>query len=134
MVSNRPFLVKFPPPLATASARALLRYLGGVQEVGEQVHYAVSDAHGAWVAVLSFAAAVLPLEMRDPRATTTAVACVAAQPSGFTSGSIACSTAGPIALFIRWSTRQPNARHLTTTDFISHISANHDRTALRALP
>jgi hypothetical protein len=37
------------------------------------------------------------------------------------------------SLFIHWSTRQPNARYLTTTDFISHMSADHDRTALRAL-
>lgn len=37
------------------------------------------------------------------------------------------------SLFIHWCTRQPNARHLTTNDFISHMSANHDRTALRAI-
>ena len=35
-------------------AQALLgahHYLGGVQAVGEQLHYAVSDAQGEWVAV-----------------------------------------------------------------------------------
>jgi len=40
-------------------------YLGGVQAVGEQVHYAVSDAQGEWVAVLIFAAAALHLRARD---------------------------------------------------------------------
>lgn len=40
-------------------------YLGGVQAVGEQVHYAVSDAQGEWVAVLIFAAAALHLRPRD---------------------------------------------------------------------
>lgn len=39
--------------------------LGGVQAVGEQVHYAVSDAQGEWVAVLIFAAAALHLRPRD---------------------------------------------------------------------
>lgn len=36
-----------------------------MQAVGEQVHYAVSDAQGAWVAVLVFAAAALHLRPRD---------------------------------------------------------------------
>lgn len=40
-------------------------YLGGVQAVGEQVHYAVRDAQGEWVAVLIFAAAALHLRPRD---------------------------------------------------------------------
>ena len=39
--------------------------LGAVQAVGEQVHYAVSDAQGEWVAVLIFAAAALHLRARD---------------------------------------------------------------------
>lgn len=49
-------------------AQALLaqhHYLGGVQAVGEQLHYAVSDAQGEWVAVLIFAAAALHLRARD---------------------------------------------------------------------
>ncbi len=44
---------------------AAQHYLGGVQAVGEQVHYAVSDAQGEWVAVLIFAAAALHLRARD---------------------------------------------------------------------
>jgi hypothetical protein len=55
-------------PELRARAQALLathHYLGGVQAVGEQVHYAVSDAHGEWVAVLIFAAAALHLAARD---------------------------------------------------------------------
>lgn len=55
------------PPLR-ARAQGLLathHYLGGVQAVGEQRHYAVSDAQGAWVAVLVFAAAALHLRPRD---------------------------------------------------------------------
>ena len=40
-------------------------YLGGVQAVGEQIHYAVSDAQGEWVAVLIFAAAAKHLRPRD---------------------------------------------------------------------
>lgn len=40
-------------------------YLGGVQAVGEQLHYAVSDAQGEWVAVLIFAAAAQHLRPRD---------------------------------------------------------------------
>jgi len=44
---------------------AAQHYLGGVQAVGEQVHYAVSDAQGEWVAVLVFAAAALHLRPRD---------------------------------------------------------------------
>jgi hypothetical protein len=40
-------------------------YLGGVQAVGEQVHYAVSDAQGEWVAVLIFAAAAKHLRPRE---------------------------------------------------------------------
>jgi hypothetical protein len=49
-------------------AQALLaahHYLGAVQAVGEQVHYAVSDAQGEWVAVLIFAAAAWHLRPRD---------------------------------------------------------------------
>lgn len=55
-------------PELRARAQALLsahHYLGGVQAVGEQVHYAVSDAQGEWVAVLIFAAAALHLRPRD---------------------------------------------------------------------
>ena len=55
-------------PALRARAQALLvahHYLGGVQAVGEQVHYAVSDGQGAWVAVLIFAAAALHLAARD---------------------------------------------------------------------
>ncbi len=40
-------------------------YLGGVQAVGEQIHYAVSDAQGEWVAVLIFAAAAQHLRARE---------------------------------------------------------------------
>ena len=49
-------------------AQALLvadHYLGGVQAVGEQLHYAVTDAQGDWVAVLIFAAAAWHLRLRD---------------------------------------------------------------------
>lgn len=49
-------------------AQALLQehhYLGGIQAVGEQMHYAVADAQGEWVAVLIFAAAALHLRPRD---------------------------------------------------------------------
>lgn len=49
-------------------AQALLRehhYLGGLKAVGEQMHYAVADAQGEWVAVLIFAAAALHLRPRD---------------------------------------------------------------------
>lgn len=51
-----------------ARAQALLaehHYLGGLKAVGEQMHYAVSDAQGAWVAVLIFAAAALHLRPRE---------------------------------------------------------------------
>ena len=40
-------------------------YFGGVRAVGEQLHYAVSDAQGEWVAVLIFAAAAKHLRFRD---------------------------------------------------------------------
>ena len=36
-----------------------------MQAVGEQVHYAVSDAQGEWIAVLIFAAAALHLRPRE---------------------------------------------------------------------
>lgn len=55
-------------PGLRAQAQRLLEahhYLGGVQAVGEQVHYAVSDAQGEWVAVLIFAAAAQHLRPRD---------------------------------------------------------------------
>lgn len=55
-------------PEQRARAQQLLaahHYLGGVQAVGEQVHYAVSDAQGEWVAVLIFAAAAKHLRPRD---------------------------------------------------------------------
>ena len=47
------------------SVLAAHHYLGGVQAVGEQIHYAVSDEQGEWVAVLIFAAAALHLRARD---------------------------------------------------------------------
>lgn len=56
------------PPELRARAQQLLtahHYLGGVQAVGEQVHYAVSDAQGEWVAVLIFAAAAKHLRPRE---------------------------------------------------------------------
>lgn len=37
------------------------------------------------------------------------------------------------SLLLHWLTLQPNARHLTTTDFISHCSENHDRRAISAI-
>ena len=40
-------------------------YPGGVQAVGEQLHYAVSDGDGHWVAVLIFAAAAWHLRPRE---------------------------------------------------------------------
>ena len=49
-------------------ARQLLdvhHYLGGVRAVGEQLHYALCDASGEWVAVLVFAAAAKHLRARD---------------------------------------------------------------------
>jgi hypothetical protein len=49
-------------------AQALLEehhYLGGLQAVGEQMHYGVADAQGAWVAVVIFAAAAMHLRPRD---------------------------------------------------------------------
>lgn len=55
-------------PELRARAQGLLaahHYLGAVQAVGEQLHYAVSDARGAWVGVLIFAAAALHLRHRD---------------------------------------------------------------------
>ena len=55
------------PELRTR-AQALLaehHYLGGIKAVGEQLHYAVTDRQGAWVAVLIFAAAALHLRPRE---------------------------------------------------------------------
>lgn len=55
-------------PEPRARAQALLaehHYLGAVKAVGEQLHYAVSDAQGEWLAVLIFAAAALHLRERD---------------------------------------------------------------------
>lgn len=49
-------------------ARVLLdehHYLGGVRAVGEQLHYALTDALGEWVAVLVFAAAAKHLRARE---------------------------------------------------------------------
>jgi len=51
-----------------ARAQALFaehHYLGGVKAVGEQLHYAVSDAQGKWLAGLIFAAAALHRWERD---------------------------------------------------------------------
>lgn len=55
------------PELRARAQQALAahHYLGAVQAVGEQVHYAVSDAQGEWVAVLIFAAAAKHLRSRD---------------------------------------------------------------------
>lgn len=55
------------PELRERAQRLLAahHYLGGVQAVGEQVHYAVSDAQGEWLAVLIFAAAAQHLRPRD---------------------------------------------------------------------
>jgi hypothetical protein len=55
-------------PAGRERAQQLLvagHYLGGVQAVGEQLHYAVTDAAGEWVAVLVFAAAAWHLRPRD---------------------------------------------------------------------
>ena len=55
-------------PEGRARAQALFEahhYLGGVQAVGEQMHYAVADPQGEWVAVLVFAAAAWHLRPRD---------------------------------------------------------------------
>jgi len=37
------------------------------------------------------------------------------------------------SMLMHWLSQRPNARHLTTSDFISHMSANHDQHAIRAL-
>ena len=37
------------------------------------------------------------------------------------------------SLFMHWRTPQPNARHLTTTDFIAHFAENHDRRAVTVI-
>ena len=37
------------------------------------------------------------------------------------------------SLFIHWRQRQPNERHLTTTDFMTHLAENHDRRAVSAV-
>src|ERR1019366_7046453 len=37
------------------------------------------------------------------------------------------------SLLMHWISHQPNPRHLTTSDFISFMSADHDRCAIRAL-
>ena len=37
------------------------------------------------------------------------------------------------SLFVHWRSQQPNARHLTTTDFITHFAEDHDQRAVRAL-
>jgi hypothetical protein len=37
------------------------------------------------------------------------------------------------SLFIHWRRRQPNERHLTTTDFMTHLAENHDRRAVSAI-
>jgi hypothetical protein len=55
------------PELRERAQAALVaeHYLGGIQAVGEQLHYAVSDARGEWVSVLIFAAAAWHLRPRD---------------------------------------------------------------------
>lgn len=40
-------------------------YLGSLRPVGERLHYAVTDAHGAWLGVLVFCAAARRLRPRD---------------------------------------------------------------------
>lgn len=40
-------------------------YLGGLQPVGERLHYALTDAHGDWLGVLVFCAAARRLRPRD---------------------------------------------------------------------
>ena len=37
------------------------------------------------------------------------------------------------SLFIHWRNLQPNGRHLTTTDFMTHLAENHDRRAVSAV-
>lgn len=37
------------------------------------------------------------------------------------------------SLLIHWRDRQPNGRHLTTTDFIHHLAEDHARRAISAL-
>jgi len=37
------------------------------------------------------------------------------------------------SLFMHWRALKTNARRLTTSDFISHLSANHDQRAITAL-
>lgn len=37
------------------------------------------------------------------------------------------------SLFIHWRQQQPNERHLTTTDFMTHLAENHDRRAVSAV-
>lgn len=51
-----------------ARCQALLEkyhYLGGLQAVGERLHYAVCDRHGGWLGVLVFTAAARRLRPRD---------------------------------------------------------------------
>lgn len=57
-----------PTAHARARARRLLdrhHYLGDVRAVGEQVFYAITDAHGDWLGVLVFCAASRRLRARD---------------------------------------------------------------------
>ena len=59
-------LLTEPEPRARAQALfAEHHYLGGVKAVGEQLHYAVSDAQGEWLAVLIFTVAASHLRERD---------------------------------------------------------------------
>lgn len=37
------------------------------------------------------------------------------------------------SLFMHWRSLQPNAPHLTTTDFIAYFAENHDQRALRVV-
>lgn len=37
------------------------------------------------------------------------------------------------SMFIHWRTRQHNERHLTTTDFMTHIAENHAQRAVSAI-
>ena len=37
------------------------------------------------------------------------------------------------SLFIHWRQLQPNERHLTTTDFMTHLAEDHDRRAVSAV-
>lgn len=37
------------------------------------------------------------------------------------------------SLFMHWRSTRPKRRHLTTTDFITHMASNHDQRALSSV-